>query len=125
MTLFLALLPACDGGETHPCDDGSITCESQMILELADPRTDFELHVRDELGLELDLTCPYVQTGEYVVDGVTITCAAGQVTLVQFGPFGEEVVVQLEEGLEHTYHPSWGQGGDFCGNPCTQGTIAL
>ncbi|MCA9494218.1 MAG: hypothetical protein KC621_30030 [Myxococcales bacterium] len=125
MLSIVPLLLGCDGGQTHACDDGSITCESSMVLELADPRPAFDLHVADELGLDLDLTCPWEQTGQYVVDGVTITCGTGQVTLEQFGSFGVEITVQLEEGLPKTYPADWQIGGDFCGNPCTLGTILL
>lgn len=121
---WLVALGACSGDETHPCDAGTPTCESSMVIELPDPRTQFELTVTDELGLDLALTCPNSES-IYEQDGVTIVCGGGTVILYQLGPFGDAVTIQLEEAEEHTYTPDWQLGADYCGNACTLGTIAL
>jgi hypothetical protein len=54
-----------------------------------------------------------------------ITCGASQVTIETNTSFGDEVVIQLEQGLTETITPDYQKGGDFCGNPCTVGTIDL
>ncbi len=121
---WLVALGACSGDEAHPCDAGTPTCESSMVLELPDPRTQFNLRVSDELGLDLEISCPNPDS-IYEEEGVTIVCGGGSVMLYQWAPFGEEVTVQLEEAQPHTYTPRWQLGADYCGNACTLGTIEL
>lgn len=119
------LLAACGGNEPHACDNGTPTCESSLVVLLPDSRTDFRLYVTDDLGLDIVMDCPAddpttEQQGDY-----TLLCGAGRLTINTFLSFGESVDVQLEEGQPKTYTPTYSRGGDYCGNPCTNGTIQL
>ena len=121
---WLAL--ACDGGEAHDCDAGTPTCDSSLVIVVPTNSVAFRVTVRDGLGLDTTIECPEPTTGlGNELDGYTITCQASQVTIETSSSFGDAVVVQLEQGVEKTFNPDYQKGGDFCGNPCTIGTIEL
>ena len=116
---------ACSGNEPHDCDKGTPTCESRLLVSLPDARTDFTLHVSDELGMQVDMSCPATDGLPAQFEAYTAECGAGQLTITTYLPFGDQVVVQLEEGLEETYTPTYQRGGDYCGNECDLGNIHL
>jgi hypothetical protein len=121
----MVLVVACNGGEPHDCDKGTPTCESQLLVSLPDSRTQFTLHVHDELGMQIDMDCPAADGLPAQFDAYSAECLAGQLRITTYLPFGDQVVVQLEEGLEKTYSPTYQRGGDYCGNECDQGNIQL
>jgi hypothetical protein len=118
-----ALAVACGGDETHPCDAGTPTCDSSLIVYLPDDRDVFTVTVGLD-GTDVVATCPSPggdqQVGEY-----TVSCGAGQVTLRTNLPFPDELTVRLEEAPPSTFEPQYQRGGDFCGNPCTLGSVQL
>lgn len=113
---------ACDGaGDPHACDAGTPTCESSLVVIVPTNSVDFTLTLDDGQGLQTTIDCPEGGT----LEGYTITCGASQVTIETSSSFGEEVTVRLEQGVEESFTPNYQKGGDFCGNPCTIGTIQL
>jgi hypothetical protein len=122
---WLAL--ACDnGGEKHPCDAGTPTCESSLVVVVPSNDVAFNLTIDDGEGLVATIQCPEPATGPgNEIEGYTVTCGSSQVTIETTGFFGDEVTVQLEQGAPETFTPDYQKGGDFCGNPCTIGTIDL
>jgi hypothetical protein len=125
----LLLLPwlalACDGnGEPHPCDAGTPTCESSLVVTIPTNSVDFTITIDDGQGLDATIECP-TPDGGHQITGYTITCGASQVTIETSSSFGDTVEVQLEQGVPETFTPDYQKGGDFCGNPCTIGTIDL
>lgn len=125
---FAAVLAlGCNGDEPHACDEGTPTCQSSLVVKLAPGvvLTEFHLEVSDTEGLDVSLDCPEPEGGFEPVDGYTFTCGAGQLTIATNRFFGDEVTVRYEGSPEETFAPDWQKGGDFCGNPCTIGTIQL
>ena len=116
---------ACSGDEVHPCDEGTPTCQSSLVVLLPDERVTFTLTLDDGQGLDITVGCPDPDAGMNVVDGYTLTCGAGRLTIETNTSFGDTVIVQLEESVPETHEPNYQKGGDFCGNPCTIGTIQL
>lgn len=121
----LALAAGCSGGEPHACDGGTPTCDSALVILLPDPRTDFRLYVTDELGMDVTMDCPVTDPATEQQGDYDLVCGGGRLSIGTFRSFGDTVDVQLEEGQPKTYTPDYSRGGDYCGNPCTSGTIQL
>jgi hypothetical protein len=116
----------CSGpDEPHACDDGVPTCDSSLVISLPDPRTDFRIRVSDELGLDLDISCPIPEGGTEQFGDYSVICGSGRLAIDTFDRFGDVLEVQLEEGAVRTIEPTYQKGGDYCGNPCTTGTVQL
>jgi hypothetical protein len=129
LLLALAAGAGCSGGDDpHDCDAGTPTCESTLLVLLPDPRIDFNVSVKDELGLDLQVRCPLQEgvpdtAGE---DGAySLFCAAGRLQIDSFRYFGDHLEVQLEQGEPRQFEPRYSMGADYCGNTCTQGSIQL
>ena len=121
--LLLGLV-ACGGDdETHDCDAGTPTCTSTLVVRLPDAREAFTVTVVFGDGT-LVVTCPS-ETGDLVVDPYTATCGQGQFTVTTDTAFPDTFSVQLEEKPPENYTPDYTNGADFCGNPCTSGTVQL
>ncbi|MEQ1564862.1 MAG: hypothetical protein ABMA64_04435 [Myxococcota bacterium] len=123
--VLAAAAAGCNGAEPHACDQGTPTCESLLTIKLPDPRTAFSIHVEDDLGMDLDVDCPQLDTGGVPFGDYVTRCGGGTLTVTTFRTLGASVKVQLEEGLPETFEPAYSKGGDFCGNECDQGTIQL
>lgn len=123
--LFAVIGLSCSGGEPHPCDDGTPTCDSSLLVLLPDPRTEFTLAVSDELGLDITVDCPLADATDNQLGDYTVYCGAGRLQIDTFRHFGDAVDVQLEEAQTRDFSPDYSKGGDFCGNACTSGTIQL
>lgn len=119
---WLAL--ACGDDEPHACDDGTPTCDSSLVVTIPTNSVDFSITIDDGEGLAGTIDCPAVAGGN-AFPGYTVTCGASQVTIETNGSFGDTVEVQLEQGIPETFTPDYQKGGDFCGNPCTIGTIEI
>ena len=127
---WMAVAPAvwvgCSGSdEAHECEGGTATCESALIVNLPDPRTQFTLTLSDTQGMDIVVDCPAQDTG---IDGdgtYTWVCGSGRATIETYKPFGETVTVQLGASPPRDFQPEYQRGGDFCGNVCTSGSIQL
>jgi hypothetical protein len=121
---WLLVLAACNGDdEVHECDNGTPTCDSSLLIYLPDSRDAFNLTI-DLGGTIVTAACPNPD-GDLEVEQYTLTCGAGQVTLRTYVAFPDTISVQLESLAPETHSPNYQQGGDFCGNPCTIGSIQL
>jgi hypothetical protein len=121
---WLVLVAGCGGDEVRECDvEGTPTCDSSLIVYLPDARNEFTLRVELD-GLNLTAVCPDPD-GSQEIDAYTLTCGAGQITIRTNLSFPDTVVVQLEALPPETHMPNYQQGGDFCANPCTIGSIQL
>lgn len=119
-------LIGCSGpDEPHACDDGTPTCDSSMVVALADPRTEFTLRVKDERGLDIEVECPIPAGESEQLGDYSVICGSGRLTISTFLYFGDSIEVQLEEAAPRTFEPVWQKGADFCGNSCTTGTVQL
>ena len=125
--LLPCLALGCGGdGVKHDCDAGTPTCESSLVVLMPDNRTEFVVSVSDGVGLAVDVQCPEPDTGlGNVVEGYVVTCGGGRVTFETSAFFGDEVTVGLEQLPDRTFTVDSQKGGDFCGNPCTIGTVQL
>jgi hypothetical protein len=123
----LAFGVGCSGGEVHECDAGTPTCESTLLILLPDPRTDFNLTVSDGEDLDLEVRCPLQEGAEDSGSSgpYTLFCGAGRLQIDTYLSFGDQVQVQLEQAEARDFEPRYSKGADYCGNPCTQGTIQL
>jgi hypothetical protein len=122
----LAIVVACSGpDEPHPCDEGTPTCESALVVALPDPRTAFTIHVDDTEGMSLDVDCPIPDTGSEQLGDYSVICGAGRLTISTFRFFGDTIDVQLEESEVRSFTPDYQKGADYCGNTCTTGTVQL
>ncbi len=114
---------ACGGDAGHPCDSGPPTCDSSLVVKLPDSRTEFVLTVVLD-DVTLVATCPSA-AGEVVSGDYAITCGTGQVSFRTFLAFPDSLSIQLEQAPPEVYSPHYQKGGDFCGNPCTLGSVQL
>jgi hypothetical protein len=122
---WLVVLVACGGDDPpHECEQGTPTCDSSLLVYLPDSRDEFDLTVELD-GTTVSVTCPDPDGGDIVVTDYTATCGAGQVTFRTHLAFPDTVVVTLEALAPEVHTPDYQQGGDFCGNPCTIGSIQL
>ncbi|MEZ5397895.1 MAG: hypothetical protein R2724_34725 [Bryobacterales bacterium] len=117
-------LAGCSGGEPHECDNGEPTCDSSLVVSLPDPRVDFDMHLADDVGMDLQFHCP-LPDPEADFGAYTISCGAGRVQVDTAPYFGDDVDVQLGAGQIETYTPRYSRGTDYCSNACTQGSIQL
>lgn len=123
--LTIGLLGSCSGEEPHDCDNGVPTCDSSLLIKMPDPRSEFTLTVKDDVGLDLVVDCPLPEGVSNVQGDYTLTCQAGALAIHTFRHFSDTVEVQLEELPAKDYPVNQQKGGDFCGNPCSNGTIQL
>lgn len=124
---LLVVVSSCSGKEPHPCDEGTPTCDSSLIVLLPDPRTEFTLTLKDDAGLDIVVDCPLPEeNADGVFGDYTVICGGGRLTLQTFHYFSDVISVQLEEA-EPRDLPSetYQRGGDFCGNACSTGTVQL
>ena len=125
-SMILALLVGCSGdGGPHECENGVATCDSSLIVNLPDPRTDFMLAVSDTQGMDLVIDCPAMDTGVASEGAYTWFCGQGRATINTWKPFGETVTVRLGSSPARDFTPSYSRGGDRCGNTCNTGIIDL
>ena len=127
--LALALMvPACEEDVPHQCDDGTATCESTLIVLLPDPRTTFQIRIRDEEGFDVTIDCP-TDDPDNIIDTAPdyqYFCGQGRITLATNLFFKTPMIVTLEQGTDQEFRtPDIQYGSDFCGNPCTSMTLQL
>lgn len=116
---------SCDGGKSYPCDDGTPTCDSSLLVLLPDPRTEFTLTLEDDAGMDFTVTCPLAEGDPGVFDDYTVVCGGGRLTITTFRYFSETISVQLEEAEPRNLPANQQRGADFCGNTCNTGTVQL
>ncbi len=127
--LALALLgAACEEDVPHECDGGTPTCESTLIVLLPDPRTTFQIRIRDEQGFDATIDCPS-DDPDNIIDTAPdyqYFCGQGRITLATNLYFQTPLFVTLEQGQDQQFaSPDIQYGSDFCGNPCTSMTLQL
>jgi hypothetical protein len=124
--LFAAVAAGCSGDdEVRACETGPATCDSSLIVNLPDPRTEFTLTLTDTEGMDILVDCPAQDTGLAGDGTYSWVCGQGRATINTWKPFGDTVTVRLGASPERDFQPDYQRGGDFCGNVCTQGSIQL
>lgn len=120
-----AAVLGCAADGTHPCDAGTPTCDSSLVVQFTDQRTEFHLTVTDEYGMNIDVRCPTEQSGPVTFGDYQVVCGAGRITIETFRTIGENVTVKVEETAPDVYFVDYNKGVDFCGNECNIGTLQL
>jgi hypothetical protein len=127
--LALTLLgAACEEDLPHECDEGTPTCDSSLIVLLPDPRTTFQVRIRNDAGFDATITCPSDDPDNILDEepDYQFFCGQGRVTLATNLFFETPMFVTLEQGLDQQFdNPDIQYGSDFCGNTCTSMTLQL
>ena len=126
LALALGMLVACGEDEPRECDlENTPTCESQLIVNYPDSRTDFSLRVIDDLGMDIQFSCPAREGVPNEVGGYSWICGEGRATVFTNGAFGDNVRIQSGVDTPQDYTPDYSRSADFCGNGCTSGIIGI
>jgi hypothetical protein len=129
--VVLAVLAAgCEEDVPHDCDNGTPTCESNLVVKLPDPRTTFTIRIRDDVEFDATIECPGTDPADGVdaEPGYHYACGGGRITLWTNLSFETHFWVQLEQGQEQEFtdqHENLQFGTDFCGNECSSITVQL
>jgi hypothetical protein len=115
----------CGDDSTHPCDAGTPTCASSLVILFTDARTEFHLTVTDLYGMNIDIFCPTEQTAPVTFGSYEAQCGAGRLTITTNLTLGEDVTVKVEETAPVEYFVDYNKGTDFCFNECNIGTLQL
>jgi hypothetical protein len=122
----LAVLGSCGTEEgTHPCDAGTPTCESRLVVQFPDDRPEFHLTLTDAFGMDIDIRCPTKTTEPVSFGAYQAQCGGGRITVTTNQTLSDTITVKVEQAAPVDYQVEYARGVDFCGNECDVGTLNL
>ncbi len=123
----MGFLVACSGDDVvRECEsEATSTCDSTLKVQFPDDRTEFRLTLNDTEGMALTFDCPTEKGDATVFENYSWVCGQGEATISTHRFFGQDVIVQVGSSVPNEYTPQYQRGGDFCGNPCTNGVVDI